>query len=228
MITLYDLVFRDDRRPSPFCWRAKFAMAHKHLKWTEVPTGFTEKHKIAFADSKTVPVIKDGDTPVKDSWAIAVHLDTEYPEHLLLKNEMGHAYSQFANGWADTVVNVGIFPLIVGDLYDRVRPEDQDYFAESRGPRLGTHDFAGFQSKAREKGLTSFRASLEPARRLLRNQKFLSGAEPAYPDYILAGSFMWPRSVSPLELLETSDPVHAWRERMLDLFDGMGRKAPTA
>jgi glutathione S-transferase len=228
MITLYDLVFQDDRRPSPFCWRAKFAMAHKHLTWTEVPTGFTEKHKIAFADSKTVPVIQDDDTPVKDSWAIAVHLDDAYPEHLLLKNEMGYAYSQFINGWADTIVNVGIFPLIIGDLYDRIRPEDKEYFAESRGTRLGTRDFAGFQSKGREKGLATFRAALEPVRRSLRHQNFLSGAEPAYPDYILAGSFMWPRSVSSLELLETSDPVHAWRERMLDLFDGLGRKAKTA
>ena len=34
-----------------------------------------------------------------------------------------------------------------------------------------------------------------------------------------------PRIVSPLELLEADDPVYAWRERMLDLFDGMGRKA---
>ena len=42
--------------------------------------GFTEKEKIAFADSKTVPVIKDGDKPVKDSWAIAVYLDDMYPE----------------------------------------------------------------------------------------------------------------------------------------------------
>jgi glutathione S-transferase len=228
MITLYDLVFDGDRRPSPFCWRAKFAMAHKHLEWTEVPTGFTEKHKIAFADSKTVPVIQDGDTPVKDSWAIAVHLDAEYPEHLLLKNEMGHAYSQFINGWADTIVNVGVFPLIVGDLFERVRPEDKAYFTESRSARLGTSDFMGFQSKAREKGLAPFRGVLEPVRRVLRHQEFLAGGEPAYPDYILAGSFMWPRSVSPLELLEKDDPIYAWRERMLDLFDGMARQAKTA
>ena len=61
MITLYDLAFDDDRRPSPFCWRAKFALAHKGLDYTNVPMGFTEKEKIAFADSKTVPVIQDGD-----------------------------------------------------------------------------------------------------------------------------------------------------------------------
>ena len=39
---------------------------------------------------------------------------------------------------------------------------------------------------------------------------------------------MWPRTVSPFELLEADDPVYAWRERMLDLFDGMARKAKAA
>jgi len=212
MITLYDLAFEEDRRPSPFCWRAKFSLAHKGLDYTDVPMGFTEKDKIAFADSKTVPVLKDGDKPVKDSWAIAVYLDEMYPEKLLLKSEMGRSYARFINGWADTVVNAALFPLIVGDLYDRVRPEDKPYFAESRG----------------EKGLATLRTALEPARRALREQKFLSGEEAAYPDYILAGTFMWPRTISPLELLEKDDPVYGWRERMLDLFDGMARKAKAA
>ena len=85
-----------------------------------------------------------------------------------------------------------------------------------------------FQAKAREKGVAAFRAVLEPARRVLQEQKFLAGEQPAYPDYALAGAFLWARIASPLELLEQDDPVHAWRERMLDLFDGMGRKAKAA
>jgi glutathione S-transferase len=59
----------------------------------------------------------------------------------------------------------------------------------------------------------------------LAKQPFLSGAKPAYADYILFGNFMWARGVSPLKLLAEDDPVHAWRERMLDLFDGQARKA---
>ena len=39
---------------------------------------------------------------------------------------------------------------------------------------------------------------------------------------------MWPHTISPLELLEKDDPVYSWRERMLDLFDGMARKAKAA
>ena len=228
MITLYDLVFQDDRRPSPFCWRAKFALKHKGLDWRDEPMGFTEKQKIAFAQSQTVPVIHDGPKVVKDSWAIAGHLDQAYPDRPLFKDATALAYARFASAWVDTAVHVALFPVIVGDLYDRIRPVDQPYFRESRGKRLGTTDFAAFQAKAHEKGVAAFRAVLEPARRVLRDQKFLAGEEPAYPDYALAGAFLWARVVSHVELLEQDDPIHAWREHMLDLFDGMGRQAKAA
>jgi glutathione S-transferase len=228
MITLYDLVFQEDRRPSPFCWRAKFALKHKGLDWRDEPTGFTEKHKIAFAQSQTVPVIHDGPKVVKDSWAIAGHLDQAYPDKPLFENDMALAYAHFTSGWVDTAVQPALFPIVVGDLYDRVRPVDQPYFQESRGKRLGTTDFAGFQSQAREKGLPALRAVLEPARRMLKDQPFLAGHHPAYPDYALIGAFLWARTVSFLTLLESDDPIYAWRERMLDLYDGMGRKAPAA
>ena len=217
MITLYDLVFDKDLRPSPFCWRAKLAMKHKGLKWRDEPVGFTDKHKIAFADSTTVPVIHDGTSVVKDSWAIAEHLERAYPDKPLFPNDPDHAYTRFVNAWADSAVNVAIFPLIIGDLAAQVRPQDRDYMVESRGKRIGTTDFAGFQKNAREKGVTAFRAVLEPARRVLRDRKFLAGGGPAYVDYILFGSFLWPKTLSPgLELLERNDPIHAWRERMTE------------
>lgn len=225
MITLYDLAFDKDLRPSPFCWRTKLALKHKGLTWRDEPCGFSEKQKVAFAQSQTYPVIHDGTKVVRDSWAIAQHLDAAYPDKSLMPDE---PYARFVNGWADTTVNPAIFPIIVADLVDRVRPQDKAYIVESRGKRLGTTDFAGFQAKAREKGVLAFRAVLEPARRVLKEQAFLSGGAPAYPDYILFGSLLWPRTLSPLELLEKDDAVHAWRERMLDLFDGLGRKAPAA
>ena len=225
MITLYDLAFEGDRRPSPYCWRTKFALKHKGLDWRDEPTGFTEKHKIAFAKSQTLPVLHDGAHAVSDSWAIAEYLEKAYPGNTLFPNDPTHAYARFVNGWTDSAVNGAVFPVVVGDLVDRVRPQDKDYVVESRGKRLATTDFVGFQARAREKGVASFRVSLEPARRLLAVQPFLSGEGPAYADYILFGTLMWPRTISPLELLEKDDFVYAWRERMFDLFDGMARKA---
>jgi glutathione S-transferase len=37
--------------------------------------------------------------------------------------------------------------------------------------------------------------------------------------------FQWARAVSPTRLLEPDDPLYAWREHMLDLFDGHARNA---
>ena len=217
MITLYDLVFSEDRRPSPYCWRAKLALKHKGLAWRDEPMGFNEKQKIAFAQSQTVPVIHDGTKVVKDSWAIAEHLERTYPDKPLFPNDPGRSYARFVNGWADTAVNPTIFPMVVADMVEICRTQDRDYVVDSRSKRIGTNDFAGFQKKARETGLATFRVALEPARRILKDQKFLSGGAPAYPDYILFGTLLWPSTMSPkLELLEKDDPVHAWRERMIE------------
>jgi hypothetical protein len=36
----------------------------------------------------------------------------------------------------------------------------------------------------------------------------------------------WARAISPLRLLERSDPVDSWRQRLLDSFAGLARSAP--
>jgi len=60
----------------------------------------------------------------------------------------------------------------------------------------------------------------------LKTQAYLGGDAPNYADYIVFGPFQWARVVSSFKLLAEDDPVHAWRERLLDAFDGMARKSP--
>jgi glutathione S-transferase len=67
---------------------------------------------------------------------------------------------------------------------------------------------------------------LTPLRDLLGRQTFICGATPAFADYIVFGVFMWAHCVSHVALIEGEDSVQAWRERMLDLYDGLARKAP--
>jgi len=55
---------------------------------------------------------------------------------------------------------------------------------------------------------------------------FLGGDTPNYADYIVFGPFQWARVVSPFKLLAEEDPIYAWREKLLDAFDGMARKSP--
>jgi hypothetical protein len=61
-ITMYDLAgVEADRRFSPFCWRARMALAHKGLDVETVPWRFTEKDKLPAPNDGRVPVIVDGD-----------------------------------------------------------------------------------------------------------------------------------------------------------------------
>ena len=72
----------------------------------------------------------------------------------------------------------------------------------------------------------ALRKLLEPLRQTLADQPFIGGDAPLYPDYIVFGTLQWPRAASPLRLLEPSDPVEAWRQRLLDSFDGLGAQLP--
>jgi glutathione S-transferase len=78
--------------------------------------------------------------------------------------------------------------------------------------------------KDREARLPAFRASLDPLRRTVERQDFVSGAAPGYADYIVFGAFQWARSISEFELLAADDPVAAWRGRVLDLHGGVARQ----
>ena len=225
MITLYDLAAaEEDRRFSPYCWRTKMALKHKGLEFETVPWRFTDKDAIAFAKSTTVPVIKDGSTVVADSWNIAVYLDEAYPQRPgLFASVESRALAEFFAHWVLRGPQAAVFKVILMDIFSRIHEKDKAYFRASREKRFGTtlEQWAGDPRQA----LAGFRGALEPARPGLVQNKFVSGHGPGYADYTLFGLFQWARCISPIRLLEPDDPVYAWRERMLDLFDGFARQA---
>jgi glutathione S-transferase len=225
-LKLYELVGADAGRPfSPFCWRTRMALAHKGLSAETIPWCFTDKEAIAPHKSDKVPVLLDGETSVVDSWAIANYLEDTYPDRpSLFGGEGGRAVSRMLNWWGDLHVVGGIFPMIIADIPLNLKPVDAAYFRKSREARFGKplEDIMA----GRDNAVEGFRKSLDPLRLTLKTQAFLGGAAPNYADYIVFGPFQWARVVSPFRLLAESDPVHAWRERLFDAFDGMARKSP--
>jgi glutathione S-transferase len=226
-ITLYELAGADPAlRFSPYCWRARLALAHKGLAVEGVPWHFTEKEKIAFSGQGRVPVIVDGARVVADSWAIADYLEEAYPDRpSLFGGPAGRAHARFVNAWADTIVQPGISRLIVRDILDVVCPDDEHYFRHSREQAFGMplEDVVA----GREERVEAWRSGLAPVRTVLRHQDWLGGEASDYADYILLGSLQWPRCVSRFVLLESDDPVAEWRQRGLELFDGLLAKAKT-
>ena len=225
-ITMYDLAGAEaDRRFSPFCWRAKMALAHKGLAVETVPWRFTEKDQLPQPNQGRVPVIRDGDRVIHDSTAIADYLEERYPERpSLFGDDIGRALTRFVQNWTETVLQVGLVRLVVLDIHRHSHPKDQPYFRSSREERFGTT--LEEVVKDREARLPGFRASLDPLRRTVERQSFIAGKTPGYADYIVFGAFQWARAVSDFELLAADDPIRAWRGRMLDLFDGLARRAP--
>ncbi len=226
-ILLYELVGRDDRRFSPYCWRARMALAHKRLQARRTPVKFTDKEKIAFSGQKLVPVLVDGEMTVADSWAIACHLEDSYPDRpSLFGGPQARGLARFLNDWAARALHPALMRVIIGDVFASVHADDRAYFRDTREARFGMKIEALHESRADH--LATLERALAPLQATLAAQSFLSGAAPAYGDYIVFGALQWARITSPRPLIDPDSPLHAWRERLLDLHDGHARAAPAA
>jgi glutathione S-transferase len=227
MITLWELGGRNDRRYSLFSWRTRMALRHKALAFETHPVAMSDKAAIAFSAGKTVPVIRDDQMVVRDSWKIAEYLEDRYPDlPTLFGGQIGRGVSQAFNTWVDRAVVPAMMPVIVADIHERVDPRDDAFFREM---------FEKFLNKTleqaradREQALKRLGHALAPMQAALKRQPYVCGREPAYADYILFSVFQWARVMSPQEVLAPEDPLCAWRERILDLFGGFARHVPTA
>lgn len=224
-LTLYELVGRDDRRFSPYCWRARFALAHKGLDYDVVPCRFTDKDRIAFSGQGRVPVLDDGGETLADSWRIACHLEDAYPDGpSLFGGAVGRGEALFLNAWADRVLHPRLIRLVIKDIFDHVAPADREYFRDSREKRFGAR--LEDMHAERDRHLPAAVDALAPLGTVLGTQPFVCGDAPAYGDYIVFGAFQWCRCISDYRIVEPDGPVHAWRERMLDLHGGLARSVP--
>lgn len=225
---LYDLAGADPAvRFSPYCWRVRLALAHKGLDVETRPWRFVERDALAPSGQSKVPVLVEGDVWLADSLAIARHLEEAYPNRpALFPRAGGLGEARLVVAYADTVLNPALAPLYVADIHAMIDEGDKAYFRESREARFGTSIEA--LAGARETKVEGARKALLPLRHTLRDQPFLAGEAPAYADYAVFGAFMWARAVSTFDVLEEGDAVYDWRERMLDLFDGLARRAPRA
>jgi glutathione S-transferase len=227
MLQLFDLAGRDAKlRFSPFCWRAKMALLHKGLAFETTPWRFTEKDLIARTGQGRVPVLIDGIEWVHDSWQIAIYLDRRYPDRpALMASESELAAAHFVNSWCDLALHPALRPLVFLDVLNAAADKDRAYFRENREKLLGQtlEQLCG----DRDAAVASFLKTLAPAETALRDSEYLGGPRPNYSDYALFGSLQWARCVSGTPFLPNDSVAIKWFDRMLDLYGGYGRKAPT-
>ena len=225
-LKLYELKLGGGIHPSPYCWRAKYALEHKGLDYEVSGSSFGGIPKILDGGQKTVPVLEisgsDGDKIVSDSWAIANYLEETYPDApSLFGSEEGRSFAHFIQGWSLSALHPPLMKAILLDIVERVQPDEQQRFREVRENRLGM-TLEEIAAGPVEERIAAVQKAFEPVREVLRHQPFLSGSAPRYADYIIAGQLHWAREASPKRILEADDPVLTWFERMLGLYARLG------
>lgn len=222
-ITLYSLCGTDAARPfSPHCWKVVMALHHKGIPFEERPLAFTAIPAIEDGFSKTVPILRDGQELISDSFRIAQYLEDAYPEEpSLFGGQGGIAAARLVEGYSQHVVHGAITRIALIDIHDMLAPADQAYFRKSREERLGRT----FEEMAagRDAAIAAFPASLQPLRHMLAFQPFVGGATPLFGDYILFGALQWLKITTGSIHLPADDPVSRWFNRCLDLYDGVAR-----
>jgi glutathione S-transferase len=226
-IQFFDLEGLDGKRFSPFGWRVRMALAHKGLESTSVVegVGFSQKYKLEFSSQELLPVIKDDDMIISDSWDIAVYLEKSYesPTSIFGRNNDFNQV-KFISSWVDSQLHPLIARCVVRDILNVISPSEHEYFRTSREKRFGKS--LEELVADRENTRTTLQQALYPIRKVLEIGSFLGGDNPNFSDYAIFGAFMWARVTSSFQLLELSDPIYKWRERMLLLYGGLAKNAP--
>lgn len=220
---LYDLAGEnEDFRFSPYCWRARFALAHKGFQPELRPWRFTEKDRIAASGQPLVPVLLDGAHTIHDSWSIACYLEDSYPERpKLFGGPEARAMAQFIALWGETVVHPILVKSIILRIQAAVHPKDREYFRQSREKRFAM-SLEEYARPVRE-GLAELRNAMQPMRVMLtRGHDYLAGRQPGYADYAVLGNLQFGRSFIAEPIFSREDPLAGWLERMFDT-SGFGR-----
>ena len=227
-IQIYELCGADENLLfSPHCWKTRMAIAHKGLASETIATPFTKVASVEGGDARRVPVIRDGETVVEESYAIAKYLDEKYPDAPSLFNGAGgEALTNHIINWSQTQLHPAVVKLCLMDIYNSLAPDDQTFFRHTREKLFGC-TLEEFDAKF-EKNADGLNAALVPLELTLKQQKFIGGESPLFADYVVFGALQWLRTTNGEKFLPKDNNVARWFNDLLDMYDGMGRSTAIA
>lgn len=227
-IQIYELCGANPERLfSPHCWKVRMAVAHKGLDWQTIPIPFTKVATIEGGDSRRIPVIRDGDTVVEESFEIARYLESTYPDaNSLFNGSGGEALSLQIINWSQTALHPEVVKLCLLDIYNSLAPDDQAFFRTTREKMFGCtlEEFSARHAKDGE----NLGKALLPLELTLKKQKFIGGDSPLFADYAVFGALQWLRTSSAEDYLAQGSAVAQWFDALLDMYGGMGRAGRVA
>lgn len=225
-LILYERIGHEGRRPSPFSWRIRYALRHKNVAVDYIPMRFADVETIRrLSGQHMVPVLVDDGRVIHDSWRIAVHLEERFADRpALFGTDAARSMARFINVWSDTVLAPALRRVIYADFVWCLDAGDRAYFRQTRERDLGMTFEEACADHAT--GLATFHQALAPLERTLGEQAYIGGAGPTYADYVVFSVLQWARLGSPREVVMHGSAVHAWRERMIGLFDRLADMFP--
>jgi glutathione S-transferase len=227
-IQIYELCGADETNLfSPHCWKTRMSVAHKGLDHESIATPFTSVATVEGGDSRRVPVIRDGDTVVEESFKIAEYLDEKYPDSpKLLHSGVDKAMTNFIINWSQTQLHPLVARMAIMEIHDALAPADQEFFRTTREKLFGMslEDFATKMAATPD----DLKKALVPLELTLKGQKFIGGDTPHFADYVVFGALQWLRICKGEAVLPQEGTVANWFNSLLDMYDGMGRAAKAA
>ena len=214
MLKLYDLTGKDNLRFSPPCWNVKLCLIHKQISYETIPVRFSEKHKIEFSKQSLVPILKYQNGFVCDSWNIINWLDENYDQNKLFVNKANKNFSYFLYLWTSRQLLPILFKIIAHEIPNILEGDDIDYYINSREKRI-MGPITKFKANINV-FIQEFRKLINPIRKIIEVNGFISGKEPGVEDYIFFGNFKWVDIVSSCQLLDTDDPIYKWYRNILE------------
>ena len=227
-IQIYELCGADPKHLfSPHCWKIRMAVAHKGLAWETIPVPFTKVAGIEGGESRRIPVIRDGETVVEESYEIAKYLEANYADKpSLFGGEGGEALTLQIINWTQVSLHPEVARLCLMDIYNSLAPADQEFFRASREKMFGC-TLEEFSSK-HPKNAEALNKALTPLELTLKNQAYIGGSAPLFADYVMFGALQWLNTTSSVDYLSGNTKVSGWFDSLLDMYDGMGRKGKVA
>jgi glutathione S-transferase len=222
-LIFYERVGHEGRRPSPFSWRIRYALAHKAVDFEVRPVRFADVETIrALSGQHRTPILSHGDRVVHETWDIACYLEEQFPDRpSLFGGAIGRGMARLINAWSDAHLASPLRLVIYTDFPAVLDAGDRDYFRSTRERTLLEAARADPSVK-----LAAFQQACAPLERTLSAQPYICGPAPAYADYSVFSVFQWARLGSPKEVVAPGSAIAHWRRRMILLFGNLGDRFP--
>ena len=217
MLKLYDLCGKNNIRFSPPCWTIKLCLIYKDISFETIPVGFSEKYKIAFTNQNLVPILKSNDHFVCDSWDIINWLEQNYSQNPLFLNSSNKTFSYFLYHWTSKELLPVLFKIIANEIPKILDGKDLEYFVKTREEKI-----KGPLSKLKPlapAATINFRKLVNPIRKIIKENNYISGKKPGLEDFIFFGNLKWIQSCNNYPLLEDDDLIKKWFSEIHKIFN---------